>query len=275
MENDNMNDTPSPSFRVELDNKDNGDTIKNKAKRNRISVGSVGLKTFKRLWQPHNFRVYFSFDKRFFDTKKLGEGRFNYKNHDSESEHKDLIEGCRITVKKNQVEVINLNHPDKWWLIIVQSDEELKDRISQIVDTFTYGCVKALKKLIKLYGGESDLNSMNIKYVESGISGDKEIDSIPSRLVYTDFPFTKKWYAKKLESFGVHNTMQYFRNRMLENYCPDIVDEIENLEYAINPVSFLKVRIHSIDQLWEYEGKIRPLHEDQKLELELYLFSLA
>ncbi len=42
MENDNMNDTPYPFIRVELDNKDNGDTIKNKAKRNRNRLVRLG-----------------------------------------------------------------------------------------------------------------------------------------------------------------------------------------------------------------------------------------
>lgn len=237
---------------------------------NPMVVGSKGFSIIKRLWQPHNYRLYIAFDRKTFNPTEVG---FDLKNYKSEHHYKELIDGCKIVVKKTQVELINLKRHNKWWHIHALKSSDIDDRIVEITDMLDAECINALREFIRLFGGKSDLEIIKRRKSEDGFKGDKFIDKIPKEMVIHDECF-KKVYLEKTEIKGVHYVRNKLHNTMIENVAPQIAEEIIELNKNFNLLVWLKAQVRSIDDVFAYQSDIMRLSDQDKKEFETYLYIL-
>jgi len=201
----------------------------------------VGKKKLSYLWQPHNYRMYFNFDKTKFKpplyktpTKKSRvQFVYSLKNYGSEH-HFDNFYGCRIVVKKNMVEVINKWHEKQWRLITGDNINDLRGCIDIGVKKMDAQGIEALKRFISRFGGNSDYKLIK-KRAEFGIHGDDYLDKIPEDMIIHDTYF-KKVYPNKVEFYDPIGVKNYISNRVIENVAPEIATEISELKNTLVPV---------------------------------------
>ena len=187
------------------------------------------------LWQPHNYRLYFDFDKTKFNPpkpdnptlKKLEVGlvgfKYETKNYNSEH-HFNNFYGCRIIIKKNMAEVINKWYEKQWKLIVADNVKDVDKRIEKNIKEMDEQCVDALSKIIRLFGGDSRFKILK-RRGEHGIHGDDYLDKIPEDMIIHDTVF-KKVYPKKVEFFDPASIKNYVSNRAIENIAPEIAQEL-------------------------------------------------
>jgi len=195
------------------------------------------------LWQPHNHRLYFDFDKTTFNPKKptnhtlqkyksmvpMFNTAYTYTALNYDSEHKyDNFINCQIRVKKNQVEVINKSHNKQWRKITASTVDEVDKRIDEVMDNLKEGSVKALKIFMELHGGFSNFRETRSHRCEHGIHGDDYLDKIPSELIIND-TYVKKVYKHKAEFLSTAAIKNYVSNRAVEKIYPEIAVEINKL----------------------------------------------
>lgn len=268
----------TPSFRMELEIADKEYKQRREADKkssevlqevfgNPVSVQNPQNHTISRYWQPHNYRAYFDFNKT---TLDLGRGRFKSRNHDSEHEIKNY-HNCTIRVKKTQIEIINLNYDGKWFLILLNNISELDRRIAEIADHLTHQCIEVLNKFIKEFGGSSLKDVLKILN-ENGITKEKFIDGIPEFIKWNDYPYSKKVYKHKTEIYGLEHTRTYIKNSVLTQFAPEIVDEMNEIHFSINPILWLKQRIRQVEDIVTHKKKIISLNLEQKKELTYFIF---
>ncbi|OGI12478.1 hypothetical protein A3K64_00025 [Candidatus Micrarchaeota archaeon RBG_16_36_9] len=237
---------------------------------NPVSVSQQGCPLVKKKLNPHNYRLYFHFDRKTFNPTEAG---FIAKNYGSEQHARDLFNGCKIIVRKETVEVTNLNPSGRWIIIQANSMKEIDERLIEIVDYLDSQCIDALKELIRQYGGFSTFEFKRSPMQENGLKLDDYIDSIPERLVWKDFPFSKKVYKDKVEIYTIEKARTYIKNRALQSFAPEIADEISELRKEQNLLLWIKRKIRSINDVFELRNDIMRLEEKDKAELSHYLFS--
>lgn len=194
------------------------------------------------LWQPHNYRLYFDFNKDNFNPKKppnhtlrkyesmvaIFNTAYTYTPLNYDSEHKyDNFMFCQIRVKKNQVEVINKWHNKQWRKVSAGSIADIDLKIDKVMDSLKNRSIEALKAFIDLHGGRSGYTILNER-CEHGIHGDDYLDKIPKELVINDTYF-KKTYKKKPEFKKTTAIKNYITNRAIESIAPEISTEIGKL----------------------------------------------
>lgn len=271
-----------PSFRVELERNDYLAKQRRKEQEmirdslfetnsSPVWVGKQGQPVLKRKIQPHNYRLYFDFDKSSFNPTRAG---FDFKNHNSEAHLQDLMNGCKIIIRKTTAEVINLNSDGRYILIQANTLQEIDDRVIEVTNFLDSQCIDALKEFIRMYGGFSSYEFKRSPMQENGIKLDEYIDNIPERLVWKDFPFSKKVYKDKTEIYTIQHTRNYLKNRAIENIAPEIAEEITELRKENNLLLWIKSQIHKISDLFNCEKDVRRLSQDEKTELENFLLTL-
>jgi hypothetical protein len=195
----------------------------------------------KYLVQPHNYRRYFAFSKQGYNPTQP----YSLKNYNSEY-HFENFYGCRVVVRKNTVEIINLWHKKQWRLLEVSKPSDADKKIELIKAEMESICVKALKRFVNIHGGVTDFKPLPIeRKQEIGIHGDDFIDRIPKSAVIHDTTF-KKVYAEKLEFLGEASIKNYLKNRSLEDFSPIIANELKNIQLLI-----VKAEPSVIDWLFE------------------------
>jgi len=216
------------------------DKVLQETSSNPMMVGTVrSEKPIKFLWQPHNYRLYFDFEKSNFHPEvisslykdhshkkeKVGLVGLTYslRNHDSEHCFNNFY-GCRITIKKNQVEVINKWHEKQWRLITASSIKEIDTRINEVVEKLDNQCLTALKKLMDIIGGSSNFKVLHQRG-EHGIHGEDYLDKIPEKMIIHDTIF-KKVYKRKVEFYNPTAVKNFISNRAIENISPEIANEL-------------------------------------------------
>ena len=207
---------------------------------NPMMVGGVQeSKSIKFLWQPHNYRLYFNFNKRNFKvvTPSLYKyPAFSYKLANYGSEHHfDNFMGCRIVIKKNLVEVINKSHHKQWRLITASNINEIDTKINEVVSKLNNQGINALKGLIRLCGGISDCKILKVRG-EHGIHGIDYLDRIPEEMIIHDTVF-KKQYKKKLEFYEPAHIKNVVTNNAINDIAPDIAASIKGLENSITTIA--------------------------------------
>jgi hypothetical protein len=197
---------------------------------NRMMVGTGNQKEYKFLWQPHNYRLYFLFDKTNFippTSKTIYKTRsFKLINYGKDYQF-DNWENCKITIRKNQVEVINKSHNKQWRLISANSIPQIKEKIDQVVSNLNQQAKSALNSLIKRFGGCSDLKIIKIRG-EHGIHGIDYLDKIPEDMIIHDTIF-KKVYKGKVEFYDPVNIKNTISNLALKDMSPEIAGAINDL----------------------------------------------
>ncbi len=199
---------------------------------NPMMVGRVQKKEIKFLWQPHNYRLYFNFDKSTFipptskTIYKTHSFRYELKNYGSEHHFYDW-ESCKIAIKKNMVEVINKSHHKQWRLITANSIPQIKDKIDELVTQLNKQGTSALNSLIRRFGGISDLKIIKVRG-EHGIHGIDYLDKIPEDMIIHDTIF-KKVYNGKVEFYDPVNIKNTVSNFALKEFSPEISNSLDNL----------------------------------------------
>lgn len=188
--------------------------------------GQGGVKQY--LIQPHNFRRYFMFLKQGFNPTQP----YLLKNHNSEYHFTDFY-GCRIIVRKNTVEVINLWHRKQYKLIEVSHDGEAQSQIEDKREEMTIICVRALKKFVNINGGITDFVPLPIqRQAEIGLYGHELIDKIPGSMILHSKSF-KKVYPDKTELLGEVALSNIINNDALNDFSPLIANELKLLRIAV------------------------------------------
>jgi hypothetical protein len=247
---------------------------------NRVCVGEQGSIILKKQVQPHNYRLYFHFDRKTFNPTQAG---FDFKNHKSAAHAKELFNDCKIIIRKKTAEVTYVGeYSGRYINIFAASLEDCDRMLSDVVDYLDNQCIIALKELIRQYGGFSTFEYTRSPMQENGIKLDDYIDSIPQRMVIKDFPYFKKVYEKKVETYTMHNVRTFMRNRIIEQVAPEISQELIELRKEQNLyaylTSFVKHRtdLHEALKNEELCNEIRKLCTDniQRERFEQYLFTL-
>lgn len=238
---------------------------------NPMMVGRVQeSKEIQFLWQPHNYRLYFTFDKKNFKpplykypSKKVG---FTYeaKNYNSEH-HFNNFHKCRIVIKRRLVEVINKSHEKQWRLITAPNINEIDKRINKVIEKLNKESIYALKQLIKRFGGYSNLKIIKIRG-EHGIHGVDYIDKIPEDMIIHDTIF-KKPYKKKLEFYDPVYVKNTVTNNAIKDIAPAICNSLENINNSINSIadkfgSTLTGMIPVLNQLTNINIEVTKLRRD-------------
>ena len=196
-----------------------------------LVVGVDNPKVIKFLWQPHNYRIYFNFEKINFkvvtpSVYKYPSFKHKLVNHNSEH-HFENFESCRIIIKKNLAEVINKSHNKQWRLITANSIGDVDKRINEVISKLNNQGINALKRLISLCGGISDCKILKVR-AEHGIHGIDYLDRIPEDMIIHDTVF-KKQYKKKPEFYEVAHVKNVVTNNAINDIAPDIADSINVL----------------------------------------------
>ncbi len=185
----------------------------------------------KFLWQPHNYRIYFNFNKKNFKVitpslYKYPAFEYGLMNYGSEH-HFDNFMSCRIIIKKNIAEVINKSHHKQWRLITADSIKEIDTKIKEVVSKLNNQGINALKGLIRLCGGISDCKILKVRG-EHGIHGVDYLDRIPEEMIIHDTVF-KKQYKKKVEFYDPVHIKNVVTNDAVNNIAPEISDSINEI----------------------------------------------
>jgi len=232
------------------------DKVHRKSSNNPMMVGRVQKKEISFLWQPHNYRLYFYFNKTNFippTSKSIYKTRSKYelKNYGSEH-HFYNWKDCKITIKKTMVEVINKSHNKQWRLITANSIPQIKKKIDQVVENLNKQGISALKSIIRRFGGISDCKIIKVRG-EHGIHGIDYLDRIPEDMVIHDTIF-KKVYKGKVEFYDPANIKNFVSNMALKDIAPEIAESIDNLGNQ------LILTIRSLDKSIKLEIENKKLH---------------
>lgn len=194
---------------------------------------------FESIALVQNYRRYFNFDKSNFkppnhattmppkfSSGKLNFHAFNYKplNYNSEHLFKNFNK-CEVRVKKNVVEVINMQF-DGLWIDIKCASEELIDvQLKQIKKDLDAHCERTLKLFVSVYGGSSDYVILPSKREpEIGLPREDVWDKIPREMIVYFEPVGKKLYPEKVEYYGDSYVANVLSNTGLNRYSKVVSD---------------------------------------------------
>lgn len=274
----------SPSFPMEMETKDKLRAFSREQDKHRTQIlnetfntptleGKRGIPIIKRSLNPHNYRLYFVFNRKTLTPTEEG---FDLKNHDSEYHTKELINGCHIVLSKETATVINKNHIGNFWKLYGRNSKDIDVRIGELRDLFDFECIEALRELIRRYGGYSDYEILKRNQPDIKIRDDSYLDSIPKHLIIDDYPYFKKYYKKQgdVEFYGFETTRNYLISRTIDNVAPEIAEEMALMRKNSNLLLWLKDRVKTIGDLSEHERDVMKLSEEEKQDFSNYLFTL-
>ena len=207
-------------------------------KQNRMSVGVQGNKERKYcLYQPHNLRLYFDFSKQTFNpqtdlkssVQPLLRVEHKIKNK-IENEYNNFL-GYRITVKQTQVELIDLN--PRWYVIYLDKIDLITEQFLSIMARKIKENKKALNKFIKIYGGSSKLNLLNMRS-ENKVMNEDAIDLIPIKMKFRSEAVKKVYNEKNVEFPDPILASNYLTTRAVENKADKITDGINSIHTTIS-----------------------------------------
>jgi len=204
--------------------------------KNRISVGSKKtISNVYSLYNPHNYRLYFDFEKTDFHplrpsepTYKTDGGRLGLKNS-NEWVTKEYIGGCDLIVKKTQIQINNLIEPKRWYLILMGDIDKRKQQVMEIHQKKINEGICALKSFLRVYGGDSKYKLLRI-WCEEKIQGDKSIDKLPIKMFFNTKNVKKAYGEKVIEYFGDPvGAANYFSNEGIQDISPKIAESLNKL----------------------------------------------
>ncbi len=204
--------------------------------KNRTSVGSKKeISNIYSLYNPHNYRLYFDFEKTDFHPLRPSEpiyktdgGRLGLKNS-REWVTKEKIQGCDLIVKKTQIQINNLIEPKRWYLILMGDIDKRKQQVMEIHQKKIDEGICALKSFLRVYGGVSKLKLLRI-WCEEKIQGDKSIDKLPINMFFNTKNVKKAYGEKVIEYFGDPvGAANYFSNEGIQDISPKIANSLNEL----------------------------------------------
>lgn len=233
--------TPTPPFPMELGTNPLWDsyiekaTSPKEADKNPMSVGTLG--SDKRpycFWQPHNYRLYIDFDRTTLklpgDNKTEGSSAV-YRLVNSKEICFDNFQGCRIVIKRSQVEITNLINP-RWYRVQLAPEGTIGPQFQEIIAQKDKECLDALKAFIAIYGGSSKFQIMNARS-EDKIMGEEKISEIPKNMVFHTDIVKKVYNEHNVEFSSPAAASNYLKNRAIESISPEIVQELKHIRACV------------------------------------------
>jgi len=219
------------------------DAVAKEASKNRVSVGG-GRSPFKSFvfYQPHNCRVYFDYKK---PVKPTFGGSVVVKNS-SELMFKDDFLGCRLTIKRNTVEVINKIDVDKRYIV------HLSDSFSEVRDIIVSKIKESLgvfEAFLQRFGGSSSFKLVNFSIQDNKVESEVFVDSIPIKAKFRNEVVKKVYSERNVEFSDPSFAANYLTNqaRLLEDFSVErwAADNISSFKdvFALEPV----IRLLSFD----------------------------
>lgn len=212
---------------------------------------------------PHNARFYFNFDKFSFNPS------FEFKNINSGAELiLESFMGCSFRIKRSSVEVVN-KVDSKRVFRIEGSASERKVQVDNAIGTLRFEVIKALKCLIGKYGGVTDFVPFKSWIPDNKITNDRIIDSVPRDVTWRDDVSKKVYVDSNVEFADPLFAANYFRNVGLNDFVPEIVNELKGLRDNQNVLNsaFDRFTIEALNPLTE---QIKTHLEVQRSTLELH-----
>jgi hypothetical protein len=224
------------------------------------------------LYNPHNYRLYFKFTKDNFKPSLTIPRVWFCKFKNYGKEFTALGYGVRITIKKNQAEVINKLSDQEWFYI---NRVRAKEEITAILNQIDKKCTMALGKFIDAFGGSSDYiilkregrPDLNL-FTESDnkVMQEPFIDTLPYKLTF-ETPIVKKPYKKRNVEFKkAIYAAQHLENSALNEFAPQIVEAIRSLESKLIPKEEGK---HRPDYKTLLKSKIKGIEEGRDYDISL------
>lgn len=241
--------------------------------------------------QPHNYRLYFDFykGKSFNPNRRLTNGvEYKTLNYGSEHFFKNYKD-CNFKIRKDSIEVTNkIDHKD-WYDV---SKSLAHSEIFKIINNKNQETLEVLKDFIRYFGGTSKFILLNF-FCEIKVKNEKFIDRIPIKLSFHT-PIVKHLYKEQsveyIGSNSVDNTIRYLENSALNDFAPELVkvlkdinnkiepteqqfiqDIIEDIEEDFKGFDWLKENINSVEDGIKYKDSIERLEDDLKMDLAIIL----
>ena len=248
--------------------------------KNPMSVGSGGSVSAPYcIYHPHNYRVYLDYDKSTFKPPKggvppskthkptLGGSVVLTHRLKNSTEHEfDNFHGCRITIKKTQVEIQNKIDVEKKYRI--DMGEEVEPQFREIIKQKDNECIDVLKKFIKEYGGTSKFEILN-RHSENKIIAEDSIDRIK---------ITNKWHTKISKKVYNENNVEfhdpafasnYVDNRAIERISPFISQSLKENRELIEGV--LKINAETSKTLNQFVKAVIPIQQDFAYNMKTHI----
>ena len=206
--------------------------------KNHVLVGGVGLDYSYSVYNPHNARFYFNFDRS--SIKPMGGGVGLVPSNGSELKLDDFM-SCRVVIKKTMIEITNKINKDRCFKIS-GSEVEIDNQIKDAVATLEREAIGVLRAFVDLYGGKSDFVCCKVWIPDNKILHDRIIDSIPDEVTFRN-DVIKKVYnelPKNVEVSTPTGASKLLRNHALFEFSPMIANELADLKSKIEPVVIVK-----------------------------------
>lgn len=266
--------------------------VLHEAEKNRLSVGGgsvSGVTTNSRyvLYCPHNYRLYIDFSRTGYspllcggDAKTDPQGsvvttvngvKVNMRVVNSKEHCYELIGGCRVVVKKTQVEITNKVDEGRWYPVELGSVDGIRERIASIVLKKEQECISALQGLISAFGGTSGFRILNAVHEEK-IKHEHVVDLLPMKMKLHSDVVKKVYNEANVEFSSPVFAVNFLRSRAIEDIAPQIASAINGLaDTVLSPVEGLKARISCLSDVFLFEKVIKRLSEAHRLELSSWI----
>jgi len=220
--------------------------------KNRVSVGEVGFRRRFVYYQPHNCRLYFDYIK---PSKPTYKGSVVVKNS-SELMFKEDFMGCKVIIKKHQIEIINKIDVERRYRVFLDNCNE---EVINIISKKVHEGVLVLRELIKRFGGSSRFELKNLVVQDNKVEGDSFVDSIP---LQTKF---RNKVVKKV--YGEHN-VEFSDPSFFANYLSNMA----LLTKDLSVVRWAEDNISCLGDVFRLEPVICLMSEVNRLKLSDFLF---
>ena len=259
------------------------DKVLKEIPKNRMMVGRVGKsrQPFKKhcYYKPHNYRLYFDFNKESFNPETvLKQPSFPVEHKIINStEHSYTSDHYRITVKKKQVEIINKNI--RWFRIELGNVNLIKRQIKEIIKIKDDECIAQLKLFITIYGGVSKYMILN-RRSEDKIKAEDVIDLLPVKQVFHNDVVKKVYNENNVEFSDPVFASNYLRNRAIEDIAPQIDDRLKSIETKLETFKYFKKeniinKINSVEDAIDNKDIIMNMSQEVKDKITKKLFKTA
>ncbi len=237
--------------------------------KNPLSVGSVrSKKNTSSIYYPHNYRLYIDFSKENLNIKKLsklpkptpiGSVVTTYRLKNSKEHEINNFMGCRLTIKKTQIEIQDKIEPEKKYLIKITT--KAHKEVIPIIQAKNKKCLNVLKKFIKKYGGSSDYRILKI-FAENKAWGTDRIDILElksrwhrklTKKVYNELPINVEF----ADPIAMSN---HIENSAVESIAPTIANELAATREMIRGV--LEINASTSKTLNQFVTQFLPIQAD-------------
>lgn len=231
------------SIKMELKrrNKETQDILLNTPQETKLNHTMVGITNRRQqkpaLYNPHNYRLYFSFSKQGFKPVEGMVGVWFGKLKNYGKEFTTIGEGIRVIIHKTQAEVINKLSDEQWFSI---NRARSKEEISSVLNKIDEKCVSSFRKFIEIYGGSSDFTILKIEgrpdlnlfnKCDNKVMKESFIDSLPLNMSF-ETPIVKKVYKKPNVEFKQPiYAANYLENSALKEFSPEIVEQLKAMYF--------------------------------------------